>query len=297
MFRVIKNLFSSNLANVLVDGFLSPDFKINRGVLQGSKLGPILFNLFINNLLESLNSSQLGATIGDVYVSALGFADDIVLVTDCPTIAQKLLNLCKSWANSNRMAFNTSKCNVMVLNGTRKDIHLKLSNDELQIVDNYKYLGVTFSSKHITNLFKVHFRTMLEKANLRVSTIRRFGFRENGLRLTSAVRLYKLLVRPLLEYCAQSLTYARYSERGSLEAPTGFAKEIEHFQTQTLKKLINCPRNTPPAIIRLFCGVEPIVCRLEILKLRYFWRILNCPPDTIRSRILSYRKKKPSHLY
>ena len=85
------------------------------------------------------------------------------------------------------MAFNTSKCKVMVLNVTRKDIHLKLSNDELQIVDNYKYLGVTFSSKHITNLFKVHFRTMLEKANLRVSKIRRFGFRENGLRLTSAV--------------------------------------------------------------------------------------------------------------
>ena len=32
MLRVIKNLFSSNPANVLVDGFLSPDFQINRGV-------------------------------------------------------------------------------------------------------------------------------------------------------------------------------------------------------------------------------------------------------------------------
>ena len=34
--RVIQNLFSRNLANVLIDGFLSPDFIINRGVLQGS---------------------------------------------------------------------------------------------------------------------------------------------------------------------------------------------------------------------------------------------------------------------
>ena len=60
MFRVIKNLFSSNLAQVLIDGFLSPTFVINRGVLQGSKLGPILFNLFINDLLDSLNNSNLG---------------------------------------------------------------------------------------------------------------------------------------------------------------------------------------------------------------------------------------------
>ena len=99
------------------------------------------------------------------------------------------------------------------------------------------------------------------------------------------------MVRPILEYCAQSLTYTRYSQKATLEDPTGFAIELEHFQTQTLKKLINCPRNTPPALVRLFCGVEPIACRLEILKLRYFWRILHAPQDTIKNRILKYRKQ------
>ena len=291
MFRVIKNLFSSNPANVLIDGFLSPEFHINRGVLQGSKLGPLLFNLFINRLLECLNNSNLGAAIGDIQLSALGFADDIALATDCPIKAQKLLDLCQTWARTYRMTFSTSKCKVMVFNGPSSDIKLELNGENLKIVDSYKYLGVTLTSKHITNLFKTHFKLMLEKAKVRVSTIQRYGFREGGLRLASAIRLYKLLVRPILEYCAQTLTYTRYSQQAELDLPTGFAKEIEHFQTQTLKRLINCPRNTPPAIVRLFCGVEPIACRLEFLKLRYYWRALHSPPENIKNRILSYRKR------
>ena len=107
--RVIQNLFTSNPANVSIDGFLSPEFTINRGVLQGSKLGPILFNLFINDLLEELNLSNHGATIGQIHVAALGFADDIVLISDNPRKLQYLLDMCNSWALKNRMTFNTSK--------------------------------------------------------------------------------------------------------------------------------------------------------------------------------------------
>ena len=208
MFRVIKNLFSSNLAQVLIDGFLSPTFVINRGVLQGSKLGPTLFNLFINDLLDSLNNSYLGVTIGDIQTSALGFADDIVLVTDCPIKAQGLLNICQAWAITNNMTFNTSdssKCGVMVLNGPVGDVVLKLNNEILKIVERYKYLGITLESKRVTNLFKTHFSLMLEKARTRVTTISRLGFRD-GLRLRTSIKLYKILLRPILEYCAQVLT-------------------------------------------------------------------------------------------
>ena len=90
----------------------------------------------------------------------------------------------------------------MVLNGPAGDVVLKLNNVILKIVERYKYLGVTLASKRVTNLFKTHFSLMLEKARTRVTTISRLGFRD-GLRLRTSIKLYKILVRPILEYCAQ----------------------------------------------------------------------------------------------
>ena len=291
MFRVIKNLFSSNPANVLIDEFLSPEFEINCGVLQGSKLGPILFNIFINDLLEELGNSNLGATIGDIRISVLGFADDIVLVSDSAENLQALLDICHNWTLKNNMTFKTSKCKVMILNGPYNGTSFLLNNDLLEIVEQYEYLGVLLSSKYITNLFKIHFSSILERAKVRVALISKYGFDQDGLRLDSAIRLYKLQVRPILEYCAQSITFFRYAQPIRPQTIPAFARDLEHFQTQTLKKLTNCPRSTSPAIVRLFCGVEPLFCRLEFLKARYFWKVLHGSPRSITHQILTYRRK------
>ena len=110
MFRVIRDIYSNNKARVLIGQNLSPEFDIQSRVLQGSKLGPILFLIFINDLLEKLNKSNLGATLNALIISSLGFADDIVLNSDSPSKLQSLINICCEWAVANGMEFNTSKC-------------------------------------------------------------------------------------------------------------------------------------------------------------------------------------------
>ena len=179
------------------------------------------------------------------------------------------------------MDFNIGKCKVMVLNGSPCNIDFTLSGEVLKIVDSHRYLGIILTSKYVTNLFRTHFSTILDKAKMKIAVIRRHGFHEDGLRISTAIRLYKLMIRPLLEYCAQSLSYARLSSPVRLDEPTDFSKELEQLQTQTLKTVTNCPRATSPSIVRLFCGVEPLASRFEILKLRYYWKTLNDPAHRI----------------
>ena len=190
------------------------------------------------------------------------------------------------------MSFHAAKCKVMILNGGSTQVRFTLDDTVLSIVTTFRYLGVVLTSKYVTNLFKEHFRVALEKARSRASAIRGLGFSKDGFRVKTVVKLYKLQVRPLLEFSAQSLTYSNYSALDKPDAVGCFAKKLEHLQTQLLKILINCPRSTSPAIARLFCGTEPLVGRLEILKARYFWRLLHGPANAICSRILKYRRER-----
>ena len=91
-------IFTVWWARNLEPGHLTKSFEIQRGVMQGSKLGPILFNILINDLLEKLHDSCLGAALQHITVTALRFADDVMLIAESPSKLQSLIDICGDWA-------------------------------------------------------------------------------------------------------------------------------------------------------------------------------------------------------
>ena len=66
---------------VRVEGRQSREIDMGVGVVQGSILSPILFNVYINDLPKVLRERHGGLNINGTKINSLLYADDTVLVT------------------------------------------------------------------------------------------------------------------------------------------------------------------------------------------------------------------------
>ena len=84
MWRVIKKIYESSKSAILLEGVKSDTFKIEQGVVaQGCSLSPILFSVFINDLLKEVKQTGFGIQLSSgKTVGGMLFADDFVGISD-----------------------------------------------------------------------------------------------------------------------------------------------------------------------------------------------------------------------
>ena len=109
IWKVIKHWYISSFTAVLWDGHPSEFVPIDQGVRQGAILSPLLYSIYVDELLDTLAASGAGAHINSLYVGAPMFADDLALVADSPTSLQSLINLVHSYTIKWRYKINPAK--------------------------------------------------------------------------------------------------------------------------------------------------------------------------------------------
>jgi hypothetical protein len=82
--RTLINMYTSNIIRVSWAGITSDYFSAFNGVKQGGVISPVLFCIYIDDLLISLSLSGFGCFIGSAFTGALAYADDIVLISPSP---------------------------------------------------------------------------------------------------------------------------------------------------------------------------------------------------------------------
>ena len=65
--RILRKWYQSTTCTVLWDGEQSHPFNIKQGVKQGAVLSPLLYSLFVNDLLVELERSGLGVRMGNIF--------------------------------------------------------------------------------------------------------------------------------------------------------------------------------------------------------------------------------------
>ena len=113
--RLLRSWYASPKSMVRVDGSLSSMFTLERGVLQGSVLSPVLFLLIMDPLLKSLQSKALGPSIGDTYVGAFIHADDIRTISSSRATLQEQIDTVQTFAVQNGLTLNPTKCEVVLV--------------------------------------------------------------------------------------------------------------------------------------------------------------------------------------
>ena len=135
--KLLRSLFDFNYSRLNVSGIKSEKINHLRGLPQGSSLSPILFNFYIDSLIDLLEQENLKMDSMGVKSNNLFFADDGNIHSNDKSIIQKLLDIAQKWESEFGMKFAPDKCLVL---SKQKNLCLKIGETQLPEVVTLEFL-------------------------------------------------------------------------------------------------------------------------------------------------------------
>ena len=142
--QIMKSLYSSASSAVLLNNNVSNYFRTTVGVRQGCLLSPILFNMYLENIMrETLHNFKSTISIGGRIISNLRFVDDIDLMGGSNDKLQELKDRLSNSAREYGMEISSEKSKVMVNSGDNATVHISMNGQQLDL---YKVRNQTSSA-------------------------------------------------------------------------------------------------------------------------------------------------------
>jgi hypothetical protein len=239
---------------------LSKEFTASSGVPQGSHLGPLLFILFVNDIVDVVNAE------------CLMFADDIKLFKKISS-HQDIIDLqdsfdsLQTWCLENCMSLNPDKCSCITFNRTQHpNVYIYKFGDStpLKRVTQIKDLGVILTSSLSS---EPHVVQACNKANKSLGYI--FRHTRTFTRHDALRTLYCSLVRPHIEYC--SVVWSPYQQ---------YLKDmLNHIQSRFVRLVgvrMGFPyREVPVELLSQYLELPTLEARRNMQDVVFLFKLLN----------------------
>ena len=95
------------------NGVFSDSFWVSNGVQQGGVLSPVLFSVYMDELLHKLKVSGVGCYMGCELAGCVCYADDLALLAPSPAALRIMLHIWEDFAKQHGLRFNANKTQLI----------------------------------------------------------------------------------------------------------------------------------------------------------------------------------------
>lgn len=211
-----------------INNVTSDYIRNNIGVPQGSILGPLLFLVYINDLVDVVGSCSVHL-----------FADDALLYfTDtnketCFYNINRAMEAISEYCDGNLLKINIQKTKWMVICGIKQyhevlkcNSTVRINGSPIERVDKFKYLGVIIDREL---KFKDHANSLIKTIAFKINYLRRCS---RCLTMWSKHVIYNTLILPHFNYCSTILYLLNQNE----------IQRLQKMQNRAMRIILCCSR-------------------------------------------------------
>lgn len=228
MIHLLHNFLSNSQQVVRLGSTTSSALTIKTGAPQGCVLSPFLYTLYTNDNISLSPHIKYFKYSDDTAILALLKDDNSTMDLDYNNTVTHFTK----WCAYNHLHFNVKKTKELIFNSTSPQQPIVIDNQTVEIVDSFKYLGVTIDS---ALTFDQHHRHSKEK----LTTINN-PETERTLAPPLLLRLYQSIIQPVMLYCSTCFfNLLTVKNRTKLIKVTNTAAKIVGLPAPSLTELNN----------------------------------------------------------
>ena len=234
-FNILKTFYTNDNCCVKLGNKITETFQANQGVKQGCILSPLLFNIFISDLVPYFNREECEPLKinNSKTLCSLIWADDLVVLSESEDGLKNMLQNLSIYADENRIKINSSKTKCMIFNKTGRFLRrsFKVGQEIIYTTNNYKYLGfiMTPSGEINTGLKDLKDRALRAYYSLKNKMGHYFM-----LCPSTSSHLFDSLIKPILLYNSDFWGCHKMPENNPIEnVHMRFCKQLLGVQRQT----------------------------------------------------------------
>ena len=294
LYNALISLYKTVKSCVRINGISTDFFDVKCGLKQGCLLSPLLFNLYIDDLIRDMKLLNVGIDIDNEKMCILLYADDVILIADTEEDLQSLLNCLHEWSARNCLKINSDKSKVVHFRRSsvpRSVFNFSCGDLNLDLIQQYKYLGLILE-EHLD--YSITAKAVAQSASQALGLLIAKAKACGGFPFGTFTRLYDSTVNSVISYGASIWGTREYSCINAVQHRAGrFFLGVGKF---TPNAAVEGDMGWTPADVRQWNCVIRLWCRLKTMDVnRLNYKVYKWA-DSMKTRTKNWYFRFQNHL-